>query len=150
MEIGFIHTKILVRLHVNKTNFHMKGFALGLALEQRRKATRKSLFLNVIVRSEMCSLALQRLSWQRHITTILFVCLFVCLFRFRRYRRAADLAKVGSYRNNDHRLKRKSPHGYRVCMSIHPHWSHPLVAHSYNKCVFAFVCLSVHCECNWL
>ena len=26
---------------VNKTNFHMKGFALGLA-SQRRKATRKS------------------------------------------------------------------------------------------------------------
>ena len=29
-------------MHVNKTNFHMKGFALGLALKQRRKATRKS------------------------------------------------------------------------------------------------------------
>ena len=29
-------------LHVNKTNFHMKGFALGLALKQRRNATRKS------------------------------------------------------------------------------------------------------------
>ena len=29
-------------VHVNKTNFHMKGFALGLALKQRRKATRKS------------------------------------------------------------------------------------------------------------
>ena len=29
-------------LHVNKTNFHIKGFALGLALKQRRKATRKS------------------------------------------------------------------------------------------------------------
>ena len=28
--------------HVNKTNFHMKGFALGLALKQRRNATRKS------------------------------------------------------------------------------------------------------------
>ena len=26
---------------VNKPNFHMKGFALGLALKQRRKATRK-------------------------------------------------------------------------------------------------------------
>ena len=25
-----------------KTNFHVKGFALGLALKQRRKATRKS------------------------------------------------------------------------------------------------------------
>ena len=29
-------------LHVNKTDFHMKGFALGLALKQRRNATRKS------------------------------------------------------------------------------------------------------------
>ena len=29
-------------LRVNKTNFNMKGFALGLALKQRRKATRKS------------------------------------------------------------------------------------------------------------
>ena len=29
-------------LHVNKTNFHMKGFTPGLALKQRGKATRKS------------------------------------------------------------------------------------------------------------
>ena len=29
-------------LRVNKTNFHMKDFALGLALKQRRKATQKS------------------------------------------------------------------------------------------------------------
>ena len=35
MEICFIHTQILVY-------FHMKGFALGLALKPRRKATRKS------------------------------------------------------------------------------------------------------------
>ena len=28
-------------LRVNKTNFHRKGFALGLVLKQRRKATRK-------------------------------------------------------------------------------------------------------------
>ena len=27
--------KMLVHLHVNKTNFHMKGFALGLALKLR-------------------------------------------------------------------------------------------------------------------
>ena len=27
--------------HVNKTNFHMKGFALGLILKHRQKATRK-------------------------------------------------------------------------------------------------------------
>ena len=42
MEISFIHTQILVHLHVNKTDFHIKDFALGLALKQRRKATRKS------------------------------------------------------------------------------------------------------------
>ena len=42
MEISFIHTQILVHLHVNKTNFHVKGFALGLALKQRRNATRRS------------------------------------------------------------------------------------------------------------
>ena len=29
-------------LRVNKTSFHMKGFARGLALKQRRNATRKS------------------------------------------------------------------------------------------------------------
>ena len=32
----------LVHLHVNKTNFDMKGFALGLTLKQRRNASRKS------------------------------------------------------------------------------------------------------------
>ena len=42
MEISFIHMQILVHLHVNKTNFHMEGFAPGLALQQRQKATRKS------------------------------------------------------------------------------------------------------------
>ena len=41
MEINVIYTQI-VHLHVNKTNLHMKGFALGLALKQRRKETRKS------------------------------------------------------------------------------------------------------------
>ena len=40
--VSFIHTQILVHLHVNKTNFHMKGFAIGLALKQRRNATQKS------------------------------------------------------------------------------------------------------------
>ena len=40
MEDTFL--QILIHLQVNKTNFHMKGFALGLALKQRRKATRKS------------------------------------------------------------------------------------------------------------
>ena len=42
MEISFIRMQISVHLHVNKTSFHVKGFALGLALKQRRKATRKS------------------------------------------------------------------------------------------------------------
>ena len=28
MEISFIHSQILVHLHVNKTNFYMKGFPL--------------------------------------------------------------------------------------------------------------------------
>ena len=42
MEISFIHMQILVHLHVNKTYFRVKGFALGLALKQRRKETRKS------------------------------------------------------------------------------------------------------------
>ena len=41
MEISFIHMHILVHLCVNKTNFHTKGFALGLALKQRRNATQK-------------------------------------------------------------------------------------------------------------
>ena len=41
VKIYFIEMQILVHLHVNKTNFHMKGFELGLALKQRRKATRK-------------------------------------------------------------------------------------------------------------
>ena len=36
MENSFIHMQILVRLHVNKTNFHMEGFALGLALKQAK------------------------------------------------------------------------------------------------------------------
>ena len=41
MEISFIRTQILVHLHVNKTNFHMKGFALGLTMKHRQEATRK-------------------------------------------------------------------------------------------------------------
>ena len=32
-KLNFIN-QILVHLHVNKTNFHMKGFALGLALKR--------------------------------------------------------------------------------------------------------------------
>ena len=35
--------EFMIHLHVNKTNIHihMKGFELGLALKQRRKAIRK-------------------------------------------------------------------------------------------------------------
>ena len=36
-------------LHVNKTNFHIKGFALGLTLRQRRKTAQKSLIITVFV-----------------------------------------------------------------------------------------------------
>ena len=36
------HWHVNINLRVNKTNFHIEGFALGLALKQRRKATRKS------------------------------------------------------------------------------------------------------------
>ena len=42
MEISFIHMLMNQNLRVNKSNFHMKSFALGLALKQRRKATQKS------------------------------------------------------------------------------------------------------------
>ena len=36
MEISFIHTQILVHLHVNKTDSHIKDFAPGLALKQAK------------------------------------------------------------------------------------------------------------------
>ena len=44
LEISFSHMQIWVHLNLNKTNFHMKDFTLGLAfnLKQRRKAPRKS------------------------------------------------------------------------------------------------------------
>ena len=54
MEISFVHTQMLVHLRVNKTNFNMKGFALGLALKQRRKATRKSLISFTALPSPFC------------------------------------------------------------------------------------------------
>ena len=41
MEISFIYMQILVHLHVNKTTFHMKGFALPDSLWNRWKATQK-------------------------------------------------------------------------------------------------------------
>ena len=51
-EISFIDTHILVHLHVNKTNFRMKDFALGLALKQRRKTTRQWTISRLAVRTE--------------------------------------------------------------------------------------------------
>ena len=35
VKISFIHVRLLVHLHANKTNFHMKDFSLGLSLKQR-------------------------------------------------------------------------------------------------------------------
>ena len=52
MVISFIHMQILVHLHVNKTNFHMKGFALGLALKQRQKATQKLLIITSLTQKK--------------------------------------------------------------------------------------------------
>ena len=45
-------------LRVNKTNFHTKGFALGLALKQRRNATRKSPIAHTSVRVTLASVEL--------------------------------------------------------------------------------------------
>ena len=42
MEISFIYMQMNQNLCVNKTNFHMKDFALGLALKQRQNPTQKS------------------------------------------------------------------------------------------------------------
>ena len=36
-----LRNSILVHLHVNKTSYKLKGFALGFALKQRLKATQK-------------------------------------------------------------------------------------------------------------
>ena len=48
MEISFIHRQMNQNLRVNKTNFQLKDFALGLALKQRQKATRKSPIIWII------------------------------------------------------------------------------------------------------
>ena len=69
MEVSFIHTQILVHLHVNKPNFHMKGFALGFALKQRRNATRKSP-IAVICCSITKSAAKIELSMQNKVPTL--------------------------------------------------------------------------------
>ena len=40
--LGYFGLNVFIHLHVNKTNFHAKGFALSLALKQTRNATRRS------------------------------------------------------------------------------------------------------------
>ena len=71
MKISFIHMQILVHLHVNKTNFRVKGFALGLALKQRRNATRKSPIKNGSISP-----------WQRSFFVFLWCIVPFCLPRF--------------------------------------------------------------------
>ena len=44
MKVGFIHTHICVHFCVNKT----KGFALSLALKQRRKAVQKATLIVIV------------------------------------------------------------------------------------------------------
>ena len=44
MKVGFIHTHICVHFCVNKT----KGFALSLALKQRRKAAQKATLIVIV------------------------------------------------------------------------------------------------------
>ena len=60
MEISFIHMYVNRHLRANKTNFHIKGFALGLALKQRRNATRKSP-IKVYRLKTMCYTAIEKL-----------------------------------------------------------------------------------------
>ena len=43
----FIPTQILVRLHVSKTNFHMKGFALRTRFETEMKGNSEIAYLLV-------------------------------------------------------------------------------------------------------
>ena len=43
-------------MHLNKTNFHMKDFALSLSLKQRQKATRRSP-IDVLARDNTCQVA---------------------------------------------------------------------------------------------
>ena len=69
LEISFIHLQSLVHLHVNKTNFHMKGFTLGLALKQWRKATRKSPIRQSASIYFKSSCFNSSMTWWRHLTT---------------------------------------------------------------------------------
>ena len=56
-QISFIHVEMDKIRHANKTNFHMKGFALALALRQRRKTTWKS-----TITADVPTLALRQMS----------------------------------------------------------------------------------------
>ena len=55
MEISFIHMQILVHLHVNKTNFHMKGFAVGVAWDRGEMQLGNCLLLHAILQVEVSS-----------------------------------------------------------------------------------------------
>ena len=52
-------------LNVNKTNFHMKGFVLGFALKQRRKATWKWAVASKFERTNNKPQYNTSLPWQR-------------------------------------------------------------------------------------
>ena len=52
MEISFIHMQILVNLHVNKTDFHMKGFVLGLTRGERQLGNRQVIGICLLSQSE--------------------------------------------------------------------------------------------------
>ena len=52
MEISFIHMQILVHLHVNKTDFHMKGFVLGLTRGERQLGNRQVIGICLLSQSE--------------------------------------------------------------------------------------------------
>ena len=54
MKISFIQMSMNQNLRVNKTNFHIKDFALRLALKQRRNATRKSPIILILVLTACC------------------------------------------------------------------------------------------------
>ena len=44
MEISSIHTQIWVHIHVNKTDFHIKDFVLGLGLKPTKISSKIAYF----------------------------------------------------------------------------------------------------------
>ena len=64
MNSSFIHMETNHNLRVNKTDFHMKGFTLGLALKQRRNTTRKSTIFFHPYCMEPLSQQLRSLLWE--------------------------------------------------------------------------------------